>query len=263
MNYGVSQKQKRSSEDRYQVVNFDDFSFLSIFDGHGKSGEQHIHVVDFCCNNLHSYLETYLKQVNLDDPNVIVAKIGEVFHRLDQDMYDAKMVGGCTCTAILIDNKRNYIYQINLGDSRSIIFNDNGVVSSTTDHKPTDCSEITRIFEAGQIVKAGRVCGYLAVSRAFGDYYPALKFIDKNFNPINSAVSVKPDIKIQSKIPCKIILTSDAPFERGAYNNTMLINLFRVLRLDNENLNLIADQIVDTIDKITTDDITIIVVEIL
>ena len=63
----------------------------------------------------------------------------------------------------------------NVGDSRALLIRKGRGVELTADHRPVGTSskgrqEMQRVVNAGGWSVGGRVCGILAVSRAFGDY---------------------------------------------------------------------------------------------
>lgn len=75
--------------------------------------------------------------------------------------------GGSTCSGFLCRDGKWSV--CNCGDSRTYIIDSKAekIVFKTQDHKPEN--EIQRISQAGGFVLKGRVNGYLAVSRSFGD----------------------------------------------------------------------------------------------
>ena len=80
---------------------------------------------------------------------------------------------GSTCTSVLVRHDR--VVAANVGDSRAILVRDNKAIELTSDHRPvgsckTGRQEMDRVVRAGGWSVGGRVCGILAVSRAFGDY---------------------------------------------------------------------------------------------
>lgn len=84
---------------------------------------------------------------------------------------------GSTCTVALVREDR--VVCANVGDSRALLVRESRGVSKgielTSDHRPvgsckTGRQELDRIVRAGGWSVGGRVCGILAVSRAFGDY---------------------------------------------------------------------------------------------
>ena len=121
--------------------------------------------------------------------------------------------------------KNNYLYIINLGDSRGIVYSyeksKNGskmgqlnVELITKDHKPDDIIESSYIQNNGGSVdydsddESYRVNNQLAMSRAFGDY--DLKY--NKTSKFKGPVSINPDIDV---IKCNtnnkyyIVLASD------------------------------------------------------
>lgn len=58
----------------------------------------------------------------------------------------------------------------NAGDSRAVLCQKGKAVPLSFDHKPSDPGELQRITNAGGWVDACRVNGYLALSRAIGDF---------------------------------------------------------------------------------------------
>lgn len=280
--YGVKQKQQRANEDRFRVIygymeNIC-FRFFAVFDGHGGSGKLG-HVNNYCVDHLHKRIGSKLTRTDLDNPILVAKAIKDAFIHFDREMFDLHKVGklnyGTTCNAVLIDDIRGKIYQINLGDSCSIIFNKEGIISETKDHKPTDELEINRVEKAGCFVRYNRIMGDLALSRAFGDFMYKNN-INKNleYDPYNGPVSAEPDIIIiDIKRPMSIILTSDAPYEDNSFNNATLVDLFATCIKDRQDdmleekpkldlLNDIANRMVSKIAPKTSDDVTILLVSV-
>lgn len=259
--WGVRQQQQRSGEDRYQVKQVGPYSYFAVFDGHGgtyKMGPNH--VADYCVNNLHVRLAEGLGKIDLNNEEEVKATIIQTFVDFDAEMYNSDKLYGTTCTIALVDVPRNKIYQVNLGDSRSIIFTQNNIISATDDHEPNFPVEKARIEAAGGFVANNRVFGQLAVARAFGDFDLKGNKMEP-YDPIAGEVSAVPDIKVTVRpLNAKIILTSDAPYERDSFSDEDLVNL----ALNNENLNpdTIANTIVTTVRPKTTDDITIMYVRL-
>lgn len=266
--WDVAQKQQRAHEDKYQAVCINIFNnnslittfrYFAVFDGHGGSGMMgSIHVADYCSKFLHMEIAKALACIDLDDNQLVAHTIRQTFVDFDIKLRINKEYG-TTCTAVIIDDTRSIIYQINLGDSRSIIFDSDTIISVTDDHTPTVESEKIRIEAAGGVVDRDRVDGILMISRAFGDFrFKITNFSD--YDPINGKVSAVPDIKIvQVKTPMHIILTSDAPFDGDAFSNESLVDLFKTVSNTNKN---IAEIMVSHISPQTTDDTTIILVSV-
>ncbi len=263
--WGVNQFQQRAQEDRYQVryMPVINFRYFAVFDGHGGAFDMNNeHVGDYCCNNLHEFIYERLQAVDRSDSDKVIDAIKTAFVTMDTKMESMHLKFGSTCSMVLLDDQRHIIYQINLGDSRSVVFSDTAIVSETRDHKPEDEQEFARIEAAGSFVLEKRVARDLTVSRAFGDF--GLKSnltTNKNYDPLDGPVSAVPDVTVLPfRDHLSILLTSDAPFERNAFDNEKLVTLFRNSKA--MNLNKVAQQMVKTIKNKTTDDTTILLVRI-
>lgn len=268
--WGVHQVQQRASEDRYQVKQLGPFRYYAVFDGHGAAKNMGPkHVGDFCVNHLHEELANILGTINLDNESSVINAIKRAFISLDTKMYRLGKIYGSTCTAILVDEKRNKIYQINSGDSRSLILDISSrdrLISVTQDHNPDNPIEKDRIKNANGSIFRGRINGIIMVARAFGDF-EFKKYLNDDYNPIDGLISALPDIKVttalnstsQNIIPTNIIvLTSDAPFENNAYTNKSLAKL--VLNIcDKYTAETLAIKISEIIAPKTTDDTTILI----
>ena len=270
--WGVFQKQQRANEDRYQAKKIGPYRYYAIFDGHGGAQQMgYNHVGEYSVNNLHIRIAEKLIDVDLTNTIEVSEAIKQVFIDFDTEMYNLKMQYGTTCTILLIDDKNGYIYQINLGDSRSIIFrmeypiNMSTIISSTNDHEPELIEENRRITNAGGWVINNRVLGQLMVSRSFGDFH-----LKRNksivYDPINGMVSSIPDIKILAFSPIykyNAIITSDAPYERNAFDDNDLIIMSTTLY--NERClpyDILVEKMGENIYPKTTDDTTIMYIEI-
>lgn len=254
----VQQKPQRSNEDRFVTRAIGRFWFCAVFDGHGGSHQMGPnHVADFCVNHLPDLLGIYLNQTDTRLPDMVKYNIIEAFIEFDRLMHQEGLAFGSTCSAVLIDRDLNLLYQINLGDSRSIIFNDNMILTSTKDHCPMDPEELDRIINAGGRVENGRVNGSLLTSRAFGDF--DLKINNGYYDPVAGMVCAVPDIQIIPLDYVKhIILTSDAPFERNIFNDRTLVDLFSRLSNYISDKEKILAVMAEIIAKRTNDDITLI-----
>lgn len=85
---------------------------------------------------------------------------------------DPERGSGCTATTVLVNKER--IIVANVGDSRAVMSRTNGTLDLSTEHRVYGTGEVVaaesqRVEESGGWVEDGRVCGVLAVSRAFGD----------------------------------------------------------------------------------------------
>ena len=130
--------------------------------------------------------ETFLKMdemlLSSEGPNLLRE------FRAESDVNNS--FAGCTANVVLIVNGIAYV--ANAGDSRAVIYtNDGEVVALSTDHKPDLETEKQRIHNAGGYVSDGRVNDNLNLTRAIGDLEykknPALK-------PQEQIISAFPDV---------------------------------------------------------------------
>ena len=151
-------KVKKFNEDRVKaIVNYPikkqmprklNISYFSIFDGH--SGNK---CSDFLKENLDGYLFN-----SFFFPSDIIKAIRESFKKAEDNfkgmVYDQKSnilldkSGSCALVMLIINN---YLFAINLGDSRALYSYDTGkyLYQITRDHKPNDEIEKRRIEKAG------------------------------------------------------------------------------------------------------------------
>lgn len=259
----VSQHQQRAHEDRYQAKQIGPLQYYAIFDGHGgpnRMGPNH--VADYLVTHLHERIAFKLKQIDLDSQDDVTETLRKTFVDFDNELYNNDLHYGSTCTVILIHKERNRIYQVNLGDSRSIIFTEDRIVSVTKDHSPDMPSERERIVWANGTVVDGRLEGVIAVSRAFGDFeFKTGK--DGYYHGTEAPMSSEPVITV---IPILtkmyVLLTSDAPFENNYFTNDTLVSFVQQRLSLGENLHIIAGVLANAIKIRSSDDTTIILTRI-
>ena len=165
-------KVKNYNEDRvkvipqYQLKNSKNkvlnVSYFSVFDGH--SGNK---CSDFLRENMHNYILN-----SPFFPSNMIKAIKEAFNKAEETFksmaYDSTKnilldkSGSCALIMLIINN---YLFSINLGDSRAIYSYDTGkyLYQITRDHKPNDEIERKRIesaggkvFYANKVVRNGR-----------------------------------------------------------------------------------------------------------
>ncbi|GMH45465.1 hypothetical protein BSKO_13422 [Bryopsis sp. KO-2023] len=114
-------------------------------------------------------------------PVNLTPTLTEMFHEADKKLMEhLKDIGGVqaarsgsTATVALV--KRDRLVCANVGDSRLVLCRQGRALDITTEHRlygkcPTAKAERERVRSVGGWVEDGRVCGLLAVSRAFGDW---------------------------------------------------------------------------------------------
>ena len=195
------QGERPTMEDTHLIAKLDDISLYGVFDGHGGNDTS-----DLLPSLITKYLLKPLTDVNIKyNQKKITEHIKDSFLKIDDELENTiKDESGSTSIMALVI--ANNIYIINLGDSRAIIYkkhkkkNTISHVFSSKDHKPDDPIETNRIYQMGGFVEKepdddARVNGYLALSRAFGDFELKPNKSDKFKGPL----SVEPDIKIINK----------------------------------------------------------------
>lgn len=261
--WAPAQQQQRAEEDRYQAKQIGPFRYFAVFDGHGGSKYKGPdHVVDYAVDHLHERLAFKLYKVNINSAVEVIETIKKTFLDFDAELHNNELRFGSTCTMILVHDEARCIYQINLGDSRSLIFNRTNIISITKDHNPSDPEELERIKAAEGSVYFGRIDGSIAISRAFGDF----EFKGNRtgmYEPIKGKISAVPTVKVIPIVHSMfILLTSDSPFENGHFTNESLINLTRAELEAQRPLYGIAKNLVASVIKVSTDDTTILLVYI-
>lgn len=162
-------------------------TFAAVFDGHAGDAaarylKTHLYKVFSEKVDMHSLgLDCTLDQreEGLCCPVELHSVLSQSYKQADtnllqwleqQDEEDA--CSGCTATTVLIRSDR--IIVANVGDSRAVLCRTGRAVNLSTEHRVYGQgqiveSETLRIENSGGWVDDGRVCGILAVSRAFGD----------------------------------------------------------------------------------------------
>ena len=147
---------------------------IGVFDGHGGRAVSHdlSKTLPTEFGNLPSSLNTYKM-------SIIKQKISSIDKRYLDRRYASQ---GSTASFILFNPKQpQSIISVNLGDSRTILYDQGGNELFTThDHKPNTSYESERIRKLGSFITkeklpdgslVHRVGGNLSVSRSFGDWY--------------------------------------------------------------------------------------------
>lgn len=232
--------QNRSLEDRFIIASKGDVKYYGIYDGHGESLQYRKdktlssnHVVLHIRDKLHHYVFDCLGSDPLSlRPDEINTRIRALFTTVDSHMMNVGGQFGCTTNIILVIG--NYVYQINLGDSKSILYRDDYIISETRDHEPNNEKE--RIAAAGgRVSDDNRVNGILAMSRAFGNYH--LKVVNGSYSP-DGPVSCRPNVTVTSKQQgMKFIIASDGLYD-GLTSTQYLIN---ILSKSNDHLEAVRN----------------------
>ncbi|EEF27824.1 protein phosphatase 2C 57 isoform X2 [Ricinus communis] len=154
----------------------DGYSFAGVFDGHGG-----ISSVEFLRDELYKECVAALQGGLLlsgKDFNATRKALTEAFENVDKKLLNwLETIGeedesGSTATVMFIGN--NMLIVSHIGDSCLVLSRSGKAEVLTESHRPygsnkVSLQEIKRIREAGGWISNGRICGDIAVSRAFGD----------------------------------------------------------------------------------------------
>lgn len=150
--YYAHQGPRAYMEDTLQIMHFTlggkKGTFYGVFDGHGGSDVSFELV--HARNGIFPYLIERLKR-DLPKRQSIETIIKNGFLDYDRKLYQSKNfnAGSTAIVALYFNNK---IYMVNLGDSRGMIFTQNGTLAVSDDHKPNKPKERRRIYRAGHFV---------------------------------------------------------------------------------------------------------------
>lgn len=167
---------------------------------------------------------------------------------------------GCTGNSLLVVG--NSLFCANCGDSRAVLCREGKAVPLSNDHKPTNPEEEQRIKRASMCVRANRVEGLLALSRAFGDF----AFKDQSILPENQAITVVPDVKKVELTPLDefVIVACDGVWDM--MGNQAAVDFIRNELADHRDLSLACERLLNcclapTTAGFGTDNMTVVVLE--
>ncbi|CAG7721120.1 unnamed protein product [Allacma fusca] len=138
-------------------------AFFGVYDGHGGPK-----VAQHAGNHLHKFIVQRQEYQEGDAVGAIKQGFLEFDHSMLKDEHMRDELAGTTAVTVLI--KDNKVYCGNVGDSRAVACAGGQTLPLSTDHKPNNPEEATRIERAGGWVEYNRVNGNLALSRALGDF---------------------------------------------------------------------------------------------
>ena len=286
---GVSGMQGFRTEMEDQHINIKmpsapDHLFLGVFDGHGGAG-----CAIYVCGtdpkrnpkdkNLYEILEEtnewvqYLRSGKPDgtekDIGLLRKALITTYKEIDIQMQDYikknedkySKFGGCTAITVMITPE--YIVCANAGDSRAIISKAYGkAIELSQDHKPDNPEELARIEAAGGYVSVdNRVDGYLALSRALGDF--ELKG-DPGLLQEQQKVSCVPEIILKKREPNDemVVLACDGLWDVFS-NDEVIENVRQIWNEGERNIQLVAEEMCDqALFTGSTDNISVIVVKL-
>ncbi|GAB2221890.1 hypothetical protein Droror1_Dr00013083 [Drosera rotundifolia] len=188
----------------------DGFSFAAVFDGHGGLSS-----VRFLRDELFKECFAALEGgmlLSAKDFNVARRALQDAFQNVDARLADrlgtseVEDESGSTATAMFIQNDMLIIAHV--GDSSLVLARSGKSEVLTNPHRPYGTStmsllEVRRVRDAGGWVTNGRICGDIAVSRAFGDI---------RFKTKKKEVQFRGDLVIARPEVYPVALGSDAEF---------------------------------------------------
>jgi serine/threonine protein phosphatase PrpC len=256
--YFTSVKGRRDdNEDRHNIIlnidgsneNILPINFLSVYDGHGGK---------FVSTYLSKNLPLYYCNPSLQLPFSTDYHI-KLFENIQNKILDNPegYSSGSTCSLCIMYRSGNEIHMniVNLGDSRlTIVYKEGQSKQVTIDHKPDDPIETKRLTKMGGEIYTdteGVVrIGDLSLSRSFGDGDNA------------PYISQKPDIFYKKLTPETkyIVLACDGLWD--VIQNEELYDLLESFKKQ-ESKNLAADLASAALQRGSTDNISIIIVEII
>lgn len=180
-------------EDRLSIFNNLEHYVSAVYDGHAGNK---------CSTYLkNNFYKPFTKNLIKLSP---IKALFKTFLELDNKFLKSTSSNdGSTANVLYFDKKTNICYLANTGDSRAILYRNNGKVEQISeDHKPNLSKEKRRIIKMGGFVKDNRTNGNLAMSRAFGDKF------------LKDVLTVEPDIFKFGKSNVRYILqASDGLFD--------------------------------------------------
>ena len=274
------------------------YTCYTIMDGH--SGRA---AVDFTKQNFHQYLHDELKIHN----KPVSLALDATFRRIDvdfltnwstsheQEIHNEKNKSLCGAShrsvphagadaypsspgttivnLVLVQSSvssTNKWYLTWVGDSRAYVIDliNGHLIDQTSDHDPNSPEELKRIESAGGHVEFNRVNGFLAMSRAIGDF----QFKQRNINdPTKQMVSCVPSIKSNDITKeLTIVLATDGIYNSWGthYENIARDVVNKLKEKKNEKLmdvlsNVAQEMVSDATNRGSTDNITAIIIQII
>jgi serine/threonine protein phosphatase PrpC len=231
---GITQGGGRNMEDRYIIDIFLDNPIFIILDGHHGS-----HVSDYCKKNLIRILRNLNEK--MEHHSDIIKNFKLLFSNLIEEMdkelskYSMEHSSGTTITIIYI--LHNYIFSVNLGDSKSILINKNFEYNElTNDHKPYISIEKNRIYNAHGNIVNNCINNDMNISRTLGDF----RYKNQNLlKPCEQLISNIPHISVYTRNGSEkyLILSSNGIWD--IFTNQKLIDYIN--KLHNEIVYDIKD----------------------
>lgn len=246
-------------------------SIFGVFDGHG--GQE---VAKFCAKHFINHLrknenfeagkyKEALERNFLRMDELIQQTEGqEELKQLKPDSDMGNSYAGCTANVCIVT--KTEIYCANAGDSRAVVYWEDGTVTPLSkDHKPDIDTEKERITGAGGYVRDGRVNDNLNLTRAIGDFEYKR---NTALPPEKQIITAFPDITITKfdKKPRLLVLGCDGIWETLSIKD-ICETLYKKLSVANSKIIPAAEELLDqlvakdTTEGVGCDNMTCIVVQ--
>jgi len=182
--------QREDMEDDGAIHQVGDFTYAAVFDGHGGDAAAH-----YMARELHKSFAPYVDVLSsaspsegpanergLHCPPALYDGMQELFAGADREVIEwlkknidpeAAKEAGCTATVLLA--RADKLICANLGDSRCVMSRNGVAQDLSAEHRLYGPGlevedEVARVEASGGWVEDGRLCGIIAVARAFGDW---------------------------------------------------------------------------------------------
>ncbi len=253
--YTTIKGRRDSNEDKHNIIlninklnpKLKDINLFGIYDGHGgtyvsKFLEKNIPL--FYCNK--QLQLPFSEDYHCDTFELLQKKILET---------EKGYMCGSTCLLNIMYEYNNELHMniVNLGDCRcTIVYKDGSCKQVTTDHKPDDPKERSRLEKMGGEIymdSEGTIrIGDLSLSRAFGD------------GDNSPYISQKPDVHYKKVTPKTkyVVMACDGLWD--VIKNEELNGLLKRLK-SNGSKNLAADLANEALIRGTGDNVSIIIIE--
>ncbi len=270
----------------------DGIFFCGVFDGHGKTQSNHADlklimenekfkqfpqnsggfISDYASKEYPAILAKLLSSENISE-GICIQAAHELNQKMkeDQGLKEIALNGGSTATMVVIDSASNVLTSINIGDSRTIVINNEGnCIFTTIDHTPQEETlEKPRLgipqadgkpFAIGY---DGRLINGLAVSRSFGDFRCEYDYAKEQYtdNFLDYGLICTPVVKT---VPLKngyiIVLASDGLWD--TMGNKRVANFIKKNKKETLTLETIAKELAEMARfELSEDDITVQLIE--
>lgn len=229
--FGSAQLQGAVSEKKSTIKDYivtkkdEEHGFFAVFDGH--SGDC---ISEYAAEHLRGFLKKNIKKENIKNDDDLASEIRRNIVNFDIHMFNdvcnsRNLVSGSTACIVYIPKDSDTIFCANLGDSRAVLFTDDGTgnqplshdhnvvhyLDTLSDRYEIDETEKNRVDAAGGTVnKHHKIVGYMelsttekkdffaSTSRALGDFLPGWKHADLLSNSWFSKKYIKAETPIEN-----------------------------------------------------------------